>query len=49
MHEFHNHTDSAWMDPVPGTQMILADNYVHGISTHISTVAEFLHRSYVYI
>jgi hypothetical protein len=28
------------MDQVPGTQMILADNYVHDISTCISTAAQ---------
>ena len=40
MHEFHNHTDCAWMDQVPGTQTILADNYIYEISTHISTAAQ---------
>jgi len=28
------------MDQVPGTQTILADNYVYEISTHISTAAQ---------
>ena len=39
-HEYHNHTDCARMGQVPGTQTILADNYVYGVSTHISTAAQ---------